>query len=340
MSLKEIGEFGFIRRIQAGCLIRKDGVVRAIGDDAAAFRTEPGRLTLVTADLLVERVHFLRDRICGADLGHKSLAVNLSDIAAMGGAAREAIVSLAIPDDCPLDYLDGLYAGMKKLAEEHRVNILGGDTTGSKADLMISITVIGSVEEERMLLRSGARPGDVVCVTGAVGDSRAGLQLLLDGAAADAEPLAALHRAHVRPAPHLREGRWLAESGGVTAAIDVSDGLSSDIGHIAEESGVGVRLYAQQIPISGALKAYCTRFDAGDPVLWALAGGEDYCLLCTVAADVADAVCEGFAKFFGRPLHRIGEVVAPGVVEVIDGNGRAVPLEKTGWDHFVDSSSG
>ena len=106
MRLKQIGESGFIRRISNGCLIRKDGVVRAIGDDAAAFRPEPGRLTLVTADLLVERVHFLRDRISGAELGHKSLAVNLSDIAAMGGTAREAIVSLAIPESCPLGYLD------------------------------------------------------------------------------------------------------------------------------------------------------------------------------------------------------------------------------------------
>ncbi|MGD8367262.1 MAG: thiamine-phosphate kinase [Desulfobacterales bacterium] len=334
MSLKQIGEFGFIRRISGGCVIRQDGVVRAIGDDAAAFRPEPDRLTLVTADLLVERVHFLRERISGTELGHKSLAVNLSDIAAMGGTAREAIVSLAIPENCPLSFLDDFYAGMKALAAVHRVNILGGDTTGAKADLAINITVIGSVAEKEMLLRSGARVGDRICVTGRLGDSRAGLQMLLDGVQADVEPWAALRRAHVRPEPHLKEGRFLAESGRVSAAIDVSDGLSSDAGHIAEESGVGLRLFAEQVPVSDNLKAYCKRFDAGDPVLWALSGGEDYCLLCTVAADAADEVCARFQQTFGRPLHSIGTVVEPGRMEVIGADGQAVPLEKTGWDHF------
>jgi thiamine-monophosphate kinase len=334
MTLKQIGEFGFIRRISAGCVVRQDGVVRAIGDDAAAIRPEPDRLTLVTADLLVERVHFLRDRISGDELGHKSLAVNLSDIAAMGGTAREAIVALAIPDDCPLDYLDGFYGGMKKLAGEHRVNILGGDTTGSKADLMISITVIGSVSEARMLLRNGARVGDIVCVTGRLGDSRAGLQMMLDGVPADADPWSALRRAHVRPEPHLEEGRFLAGTGSVSSAIDVSDGLSSDIGHIAAESGVGVRLFSERVPVSGALKDYCRRFDAGPPHLWALAGGEDYCLLCTVAGNAADEVCARFEQRFGRPLYRIGTVAEAGTMEVIGADGKAVPLEKTGWDHF------
>ncbi len=335
MSLKQIGEFGFIRRIQTGCMIRPEGVVQAIGDDAAAFRTEPDHIGLVTADMLVERVHFLRDRISGEELGHKSLAVNLSDIAAMGGTAREAIVSLAIPDDCPLGYLDAFYNGMKLLAEEHQVNILGGDTTGVRADLTVNITVIGSVPEAQMLLRSGARIGDIVCATGNLGDSRAGLQLLLDGVDAAEAPWSMLRRAHVRPEPHLAEGRLLAAAGGVTAAIDVSDGLSSDIGHIAEESGVGVRLLAEKIPVSDALKTFCTRFDRGDSAAWALTGGEDYCLLCTISADAVDRICAAFAEAFGRPLHRIGTIVEPGAFEVVDAEGRPMLLEKTGWDHFA-----
>lgn len=337
MGLKEIGEFGFIRRIQTGCLVRPEGVVKAIGDDAAVFRPEPGRLGLITADLLVERVHFLRDRISGEELGHKSLAVNLSDIAAMGGTAREAIVSLAIPEDCPLAYLDGFYEGMKKLAGKYRVNILGGDTTGSRADLTINVTVIGSVPEAQLMLRSGARIGDIVYATGQLGDSRAGLQLLIDGVEAGEEPWSMLRRAHVRPEPHLAEGWVLAAAGGVTAAIDVSDGLSSDIGHIAEESGVGVRLLAEKIPVSDALKTFCTRFDRGDPAAWALTGGEDYCLLCTISPDAADKVCAAFAETFGRPLHRLGTIVEPGTFEVVDAEGRASPLEKTGWNHFMQS---
>jgi thiamine-monophosphate kinase len=214
------------------------------------------------------------------------------------------------------------------------VNLIGGDTTGAKADLTINIAVIGSVPEEQMLLRSGARAGDIICSTGNLGDSRAGLQLLLDGADTAESPLAVLRNAHVQPDPHLKEGRMLARIGGVTAAIDVSDGLSSDIGHIAEESGVGVRLFAEWIPVSDDLKAYCKRFDAGDPVRWALSGGEDYCLLCTIEEGSAEDVCAGFEETFGRPLYRIGTVVEPGVFELVDKDGKAAPLERTGWDHF------
>src|SRR5210317_424431 len=138
MTLKEIGEFGFIKKISRGCLIRPDNIIKAIGDDAAAFTTAADQLSLITTDLLVERVHFLRASISGFDLGYKSLAVNLSDIAAMGGTARESFVSIAIPQDCPLDYLEAIYDGMKDLATKFDVNILGGDTTSSKIDLIIN----------------------------------------------------------------------------------------------------------------------------------------------------------------------------------------------------------
>jgi len=175
MELSEIGEFGFIRRVSRGCLIRSEGVERAIGDDAAAFLVPSDELTLVTTDLLVERVHFLRDATTPFNLGHKAMAVNLSDIAAMGGTAREAFVSTAIPVGCPVEYLDELYDGMKSLAARYGVNILGGDTTGSAADLVLNVTVVGHVRRNEVLYRSGAKPGDAVCVTGPVGDSRAGL---------------------------------------------------------------------------------------------------------------------------------------------------------------------
>ncbi|MGD8467951.1 MAG: AIR synthase related protein, partial [Desulfobacterales bacterium] len=161
MSLKEIGEFGFIKKISRGCLIRPENIVKAIGDDAAAFRSDPDQLALITTDLLVERIHFLRDAISGFDLGYKSLAVNLSDIAAMGGTAREAFVSIAIPDDCQLNYLDDIYDGIKDPAAEFDVNVLGGDTTRSKIDLIINIVVQGIVPSTELLCRDAARPSDV-----------------------------------------------------------------------------------------------------------------------------------------------------------------------------------
>lgn len=337
MSLKDIGEFGFIRRIRNGCVVRPEGVVRGIGDDAAAFRAEPGRISLVTADLLIERVHFLREAVTGWELGWKAMAVNLSDIAAMGGTAREAFVSIAVPASCALDYLDGLFDGLKAAAAPHRVNILGGDTTGSPSDLAINVTVYGEVPEAEMLTRSAARPGDLVVVTGFLGDSRAGLHLITGRVAPDTPELARLRAAHVLPEPHLREGRLLASVGGVRAAIDVSDGLSSDLAHIAEESGVGVRLQADRLPVSDALRHYCDRF-GGSPLEYALAGGEDYVLAATVAADRAPDVCGRFADAFGRPLHVIGEITAGGSMELVGADGGVRPLAPTGWDHFGKDS--
>jgi len=333
MNLKEIGEFGFIKKISRGCLIRPDNIIKAIGDDAAAFMTEPEKLTLITTDLLVERIHFLRAVISGFELGYKSLAVNLSDIAAMGGTAREVFVSIAIPDDCHLDYLEAIYNGIKKLAARYDVNVLGGDTTRSKADLIINIVVQGSVPKEELLCRDAARPGDVIFSTGFLGDSKAGLHLILNQIAADSKDRKALLKAHLLPEPHLREGRFLARQPGVHAAIDTSDGLSSDLAHIAEESRVGARLFAAKIPISQNLMDFCTGFDF-NPTDYALSGGEDYTLLCTVAPQNAAKIASAFEKEFKRPLFAIGEITAKQQIELVYPDGKSKPLPTTGWDHF------
>jgi thiamine-monophosphate kinase len=333
MNLKEIGEFGFIKKISRGCLIRPDTIVKGIGDDAAAFITEPGYLNLITTDLLVERIHFLREAISGFDLGYKSLAVNLSDIAAMGGTAREAFVSIAIPEECQLDYLEQIYDGIKNLAAKFEVNVLGGDTTSSRIDLIINIVVQGIVSKEELLCRDAARPGDIIFSTGFLGDSRAGLHLILNKIAADTEALKSLLKAHLIPEPHLREGRFLARQRGVHAAIDTSDGLSSDLGHIAEESRVGARLFADKIPVSQALKAFCARFNF-DPIHYALAGGEDYTLLCTILPESADQIANAFAKEFKRPLLKIGEITAEKKMALVYPDAKTKPITPTGWDHF------
>lgn len=333
MSLKEIGEFGFIKRISRGCLIRSDNIIKAIGDDAAAFIPEPEQLALITTDLLVERIHFLRETITGFDLGYKSLAVNLSDIAAMGGTAKEAFISIAIPDDCQLNYLEAIYDGIKDLAAKYDVNVLGGDTTRSKVDLIINIVVQGSAPRKELLCRDAAEPGDVIFSTGFLGDSKAGLHLILNHIEADTASLKALLKAHCVPEPHLREGRFLARQPGVHAAIDTSDGLSSDLAHIAEESRVGARLYADKIPLSKPLKDFALRFDF-DPLDYALSGGEDYTLLVTISPDGADRIENAFNKRFNRPLFAIGEIIAKKRIELSYQNGETKPLALTGWDHF------
>jgi thiamine-monophosphate kinase len=335
MTLKEIGEFGFIKKISRGCLMRPDNIVKAIGDDAAAFKTDPGLLSLVTTDLLVERIHFLRDAITGFDLGYKSLAVNLSDIAAMGGTAREAFVSIAIPENCPLDYLEDVYRGMKDLAAKYEVNILGGDTTRSTIDLILNVAVHGTVPESEMLCRDAAQVGDIVFSTGFLGDSKAGLHLILNDLAADTDDLEALRKAHLLPEPHLHEGRFLAKFPTVHAAIDTSDGLSADLGHILEESRVGVRLDAHQIPRSANLQKFCERFNF-DSLAYALSGGEDYTLLVTAAGESADQIAREFQDQFKRPLYTIGEITDSGKMELAWPDGSIKTITSTGWDHFKE----
>jgi thiamine-monophosphate kinase len=336
MNLKELGEFGFIKRVGANCLVRREGVIRAIGDDAAAFAVPGGELVLLTTDMLVENVHFLRKAASAEELGAKALTVNLSDIAAMGGTAREAFVSLGVPSGVSVDFLDGIYTGMRQLAREFDVNILGGDTTGSGRDLILSITVTGSVKEAEMLRRDAARPGDRIVCTGPLGDSRAGLHLVLQNIPADSEPLAAVRNAHIRPRPHLREGRFLAESGAAHAAIDVSDGLSSDLGHILRESGVGGRVFTDSLPISNALREFCRQFDR-DPIREALAGGEDYVLLATIAPERTESLAKEFQERFEETLFDIGEITEGGGFRRVEPDGTEIPVRPESWDHFNPS---
>jgi thiamine-monophosphate kinase len=333
VNLRDIGEFGFIKRISRGCLIRPQNVIKAIGDDAAAFIPAPGEAILVTTDLLVERIHFLISATSGFNLGYKALSVNLSDIAAMGGTAREAFISIAIPENCPIDYLEDLYKGIKILAAEFDVNLLGGDTTRSKVDLIINISVVGSAFEKEILYRNTAQHGDIIYSTGFLGDSRAGLHLIINDIEADSNELKALLDAHLLPKPYLREGRFFARQGGVHAVIDVSDGLSSDIGHIAEESNVGIRLYSEKIPVSNNLEKFCAWFDF-DPVEYALAGGEDYTLLCTISPDKADHIAADYLKMFQNPLYQIGEITDSGKMKLILPNGQIRSFAPSGWDHF------
>jgi len=334
MELKEIGEFGFIRRISRGCLIREKGIVKGIGDDAAVFSTPADELTLITADLLIERVHFIRSATSGFNLGYKALAVNLSDIAAMGGTACEAFISIGIPQDCSVEFLEDVYSGMKKLAAEFDVNLLGGDTTNSKTDLIINITVTGSAPREEVLYRHTAKPGDIIYSNGTLGDSRAGLHLILNNIPAESKEMSCLKTAHLLPKVYLREGRFLAQQRCVHAMIDVSDGLSSDLAHIVEESNAGARIYEEKISLSSNLKKFCTQFNF-NLVKFALAGGEDYTLLLTIPPEYAGNVADNYRKSFQQPLYSIGEITDSHKIELIRPDGEIRVITPTGWNHFV-----
>jgi len=333
VNLREIREFGFIKRISRGCLIRPQNIIKAIGDDAAVFIPTPHKVMLATTDLLVERIHFFRNTTSGFNLGYKALSVNLSDIAAMGGIGREAFISIGVPEDCSVEFLEDLYNGMKRLATEFGLNLLGGDTTRSKTDLIINILVLGSAFEKEILYRNTAQPGDIICSTGFLGDSRAGLHLITNNIKANSKEFKALRNAHLIPKPYLREGRFLARQGGVHAMIDVSDGLSSDIRHIAEESNVGIRLYSEKIPVSNNLEKFCARFDF-DSVEYALAGGEDYTLLCTISPERVDHISANYLRRFRNPLYQIGEITDSGKMELFLPNGQIRSFTPSGWDHL------
>jgi len=334
MNLKDIGEFGFIKRITPDSLNDTRNVVRAIGDDAAVFTIGNDECIVLTTDLLVERVHFIKESMTGYQLGYKSLAVNLSDIAAMGAVPQHAFVSIGIPKDTSIEYLDEFYRGMKELAKQYHVNILGGDTTSSKVDLIINVAVTGVGKKNTLLYRNTAKDGDIIFCTGFLGDSKAGLDFILKSEQPVKDYEKRLVEAHLLPRPHIEEGLYLANSGAVHSCIDVSDGLSSDLMHIAEESNVGFLLNEEAIPLSKDLVQYCNEhgYSAID---YALAGGEDYVLVCTVDPAQAQKLEKDFTKSFQRPIYRIGTITKEKKYLMKKDDNTLIDIKPKGWDHFA-----
>ncbi len=333
MKLKDIGEFGFIDRVKPLCLVEEKGIIKAIGDDCAVYEKEGSFAGLLTTDMLVENVHFLRDKISPFDLGYKAMAVNLSDIAAMGGKPLNAFLSIAVPETITIEFLDALYEGMMSLGRKFKVNVLGGDTTGSKRDLVLNIALTGEAERSRVMYRSGARPGDRIYVNGFLGESAAGLDILLRGGTWEEPVKKHLINAHIRPGVCIEEGIFLAGTGDVTACIDVSDGLSSDLAHICRQSGSGALLYEKSLPVSEELKAFA-RTAGKNPVDIVLSGGEDYKLLFTVRENAARDLEKSFQERFGYPLFRLGEMRKGRDIGIKDESGMERQVLTTGWDHF------
>ncbi len=278
-------EFALIRRLQAQAAKPDRQVAIGIGDDTAVIKTSSTEWTLMTTDLLAEGVHFDLATSSYEDIGFRAAIANLSDIAAMGGTPRFMLVSIAIPSTCSTTEIHQLYRGMMQASAPYRVCLVGGDTSASKHGLFLSITLTGVVRPGRALLRSGAKVGDRLYVTGTLGDSRAGLDLLSSGRrrtlpAAHARFLLARHH---RPSARIAEGQWLVKQGLAGAAIDLSDGLTGDLRHICEDSDVGAEILGGSLPISAACRAYAAAYRLA-PQEIALQGGEDYELLFTVPA--------------------------------------------------------
>ncbi|MBC7362985.1 MAG: thiamine-phosphate kinase [Candidatus Aminicenantes bacterium] len=335
LKLTDIGEFGFIARFSPAFLADLPKKLKGIGDDCAVIPWKDHRHLLVTTDLLVDGVHFLKDKITAEDLGYKSLAVNLSDIAAMGGRPLFAFLSLAIPPETELTYLDGFFRGWHELSRQTGVHLLGGDTTRSLEKLVINVAVLGEARTPFIKYRSEARAGDIIAVTGPLGDSEGGLRLILSGLTE--KKLAAeekyLLRRHFRPQPHLEEGQFLARQPEVRAMMDVSDGLDSDLRRIMEQSDCGVEVKLEKLPVSKQLRV-CSQKYGWNLEEMAAAGGEDYCLLVTVAPEKFLALKRKFHQRFKRPLTDIGLITSRKGEKIYLRDGQRVELKKSGFDHF------
>ncbi|HEU5235325.1 MAG TPA: thiamine-phosphate kinase [Terriglobales bacterium] len=293
--------------------VRGKNAILGIGDDCAILRVPTGHEALVTTDFSLEGVHFRREWRSPECIGHRCLARGLSDIAAMGGRPMAAFLSLALPKNVPQRWVDRFFSGLLRLAEKFKVELAGGDTSQSPVGVLADITVVGSVPRGTALRRSGARVGDQIYVTGALGESAAALQLLTQEK---------IKRRDVFPEPRIAIGDWLVKKGVAGACIDASDGLSTDLAHICEESVVGAVVGAAAIPVHPSAGKLHNALDL------ALHGGEDYELLFTAAkkarvpAQVADV-----------QITRIGEITSGSTVRLSQ-NGRTVALSPAGWEHF------
>ncbi len=333
LTLRELGERGLIERVRRRLAVPGRGVLLGIGDDAAAVAW-PGATLLLTTDTLIEDIHFRRTTATLREIGAKAVAVNLSDIAAMGGEPRFALLALALPPTLRVVDVDDLYAGFEEMASRHEVALVGGNTCAAPDGMVLTITLVGSVDGEPVR-RGGAQQGDTILVTGTLGAAAAGLAALERGPLPiPADATATVCRAHRLPTPRVAEGRVIRASGDATAMIDLSDGLATDLGHIAAESGVGAEVRLAALPIGDAARQVARAVGA-DAVTWATSGGEDYELLFTAAPAHAAALARRVTAETGTPVIAIGEIRPAGAgVRFVDEAGRSLAV-RPGFDHFT-----
>jgi len=340
-TVSDLTERELIARIQTFLPSPPPWLAVGIGDDAAVVEPERNRLEVLTVDTLVEGVHFDRAFVPAEDIGHRALAVNLSDLAAMGAAPRLALLAMALPPSLPLIEFDAIVSGFAALASQHRLHLAGGNLTKSPGPLMIDVTLSGTAKRRQVLTRAGARPGDELYVSGALGSARAGLFALRDdlgvGPAEAGPHVRACVERYLRPDPRVRLGLWLGRNRTATACIDLSDGLADGVHRIAEASGVGITVDADALPIDAGARATFER-RGDDAVDEALAGGDDYELLFTVKRRRQRSVLAA-ARHSGVPLTRIG-VCNEGRAVVLRRAGIEMSLPLAGYDHFGAPSPG
>ena len=336
-EIGSLGEFGLIERIRANTVIKNPGTIKGIGDDAAVIEAGD-HLMVVTTDMLVEGIHFDLSYTPLKHLGYKSAVVNISDIAAMNGIPKQITVNLALSNRFSVEAVDEFYNGIFLACENYGVDLVGGDTSSSTSGLIISITALGQVAREEVVYRSGARENDIICVTGDLGAAYLGLQVLKREKAVylanpDMQPelddFDYLVKRHLRPEARMDVVHELKEAGvKPTSMIDISDGLASELLHIAKTSGHSLNIHSDKIPIDDLSFKTAEEFNL-DPLTCALNGGEDYELLFTIGQGDYEKI-----KYLDD-VTLIGYVTGAGAeVHLITKGGDAIPLTAQGWQHF------
>ncbi len=337
-GLKQLGETGLIERLRSRLSSGTGRLTLGIGDDCAAYAAKPGNLQLISTDALIENVHFDLKHAPPHALGRKSIAVNVSDIAAMGGTPVLAVISLGIPKTLSVSFLDALYQGIDSSLKEHGLDLAGGDTVASPKHLFINVTIVGEVRKNRMVPRDGAKPGDAVWVTGYPGESALGLKILQSkrkkwlGLKKHRERMI---QAHLDPTPRLAETQKLLKSGvRPTAMMDVSDGLAQDLHRICDASGAGALIREPDLPQSAAMQAVCAKNRLNIREL-ILSGGEDYEILFTTRTQDVRRVKRQFHNAL-TPVTLIGEVTSrSGNVLLESGRAEQTLLRRSmGFQHF------
>lgn len=334
-TLKDIGEFGLIRRIRD--LLKREGSAHpadltvGIGDDTAAFSPRAGYEVLVTCDSAVEGRHYLARFMGPRDAGRRAMVLNISDVGAMGGRPRYALVSLGLREETPVKDVEEMYRGFLDVLNPFGATVIGGNLTATGHDAFIDITLIGEAREGKVLRRSTARPGDTILLTGQPGRSAAGLQLLLQSRAPMDHPLV---KAYIAPSHLAVEGAAVAESARATAMIDTSDGFLADLGHLCEESGLSAELIEETLPISNELRDAAALLGR-EPEEFLFGSSDDYELLITCAAEHVSAVRSAVRTTYDGPVTETGRMTERGRgVCLVLACGSRKPLKTEGWDHF------
>lgn len=327
MKVNQIGEFGLINLIKRRTFSKDKSVLVNIGDDAAVIKPSPDKLLIFTTDTLMEKVHFDLRYFSYKQIGWKAMVANLSDIAAMGGLPKFALVTIGLPKSISVENVISNYDGMTEIAKRYRCKVIGGDTLFSPQGVFISIALLGEVEKEFLVKRNGAKKGDLICVTGDLGEAQAGLEFLRRHP--DRKP--GFIKKHLTPFPRISEARTLVKNLKISSMIDISDGLCSELFHLTEENNLGAIIYEAKIPISpNCIKA--GNLLKRSPLLWALSSGEEYELLFTLGRKEL------------TKLEKIKEKVKVSVIGMVldkkEGvflmkkSGKKRELKKSGFTHF------